>query len=368
MNKIANADIYTTQMAEFVETFSRTVPEPFRKHLFFVSGGALAVENALKVAFDWKVRKNIAAGKGEKGSQIIHFLHAFHGRSGYTMSLTNTDPKKTQYFPQFKWPRITNPKLSFQKGKVDPDVLHSTILEEKLAIQQIETAVRENPDDIAALIIEPIQGEGGDNHFRGEFLQQLRILADKHEFLLIFDEVQSGFGTSGKWWAFEHFGVYPDVFAFGKKAQVCGIAANSRIDDVDNVFKISSRINSTWGANIVDMVRCQRFIEIIEEEKAIENAAVVGEFLLQKFVEFESKFSQITNSRGRGMFLALDLPDNETRNRAMKAFSDHDMLTLASGHRSIRIRPALNMTKEDASEFCKRMEKTFVDMFGVNNN
>ena len=99
--KVANSDKYTTYYAEFVDTLSRTAAPPELGKYFFVEGGAMAVENALKTAFDWKVRKNLARGKGERGTSIIHLEHAFHGRSGYTMSLTNTNPNKTAYFPKF---------------------------------------------------------------------------------------------------------------------------------------------------------------------------------------------------------------------------------------------------------------------------
>ena len=230
VNKPANSDLYTREMADFVEAFARTLPEAFRRHTFYISGGALAVENALKTAFDWKRRKNERAGRTARGEQVIHFRDAFHGRSGYTMSLTNTDPRKTQYFPKFDWPRIRNPYLSFP---VTDEVLERVEREERAAIEEIHQALADNRHDVAALIIEPIQGEGGDNHFRPEFLQALRELADEEEFLLIFDEVQTGFATTGRWWAFEHMGVEPDVFAFGKKTQVCGIAAGPRIDEVE---------------------------------------------------------------------------------------------------------------------------------------
>ena len=356
LNKLANSDIYTTELATFVETFARTVPEPLRHHLFFVEGGTLAVENALKAAFDWKVRKNLAAGKGDKGYFIIHFKEAFHGRSGYSLSLTNTaDPRKTQYFPKFAWPRISNPKLSFP---VTDAVLAEVEAAERRAIAEIEQALADNPDQIAALIIEPIQGEGGDNHFRREFLGALRELADRHEFLLIFDEVQTGFGTTGKWWAFEHFDVLPDIFAFGKKTQVCGIAASRRLDEVDSVFKISSRINSTWGGNLVDMVRCTRIVEIIEEDRLLDHVTRVGEHLLQKLRSLETAFpGQVTNVRGRGMFVAFDLPDGDTRKAALQALNDSNVLGLASGHRAIRFRPALTLTVEDADEGVRRVEK-----------
>jgi len=319
------------------------------------------------VAFDWKVRKNIAQGKGEKGSMIIHFKEAFHGRSGYTMSLTNTEIKKTLYFPQFKWPRISNPKLSFKNGAVSEEVIKQVIEAEKKSIEEIENACKEHGDDIAALIVEPIQGEGGDNHFRGEFLHELRRLADKHDFLLIFDEVQSGFGTSGKCWSFQHFGVLPDLFVFGKKTQTCGIAAQrNRLDEVDNVFKVSSRINSTWGGSLVDMIRCQKIIEIIEEDNLLDNARDVGAVILAGLSKLEERFP-VSNARGRGMFIAIDLPDTKLRDAAIRSLADHNILVLASGTRSLRVRPALSMSKEEGLEMVKRFEKTFSDMWPANN-
>ncbi|HKJ93523.1 MAG TPA: aminotransferase class III-fold pyridoxal phosphate-dependent enzyme, partial [Longimicrobiales bacterium] len=109
----ANSDIYTRQFAGFVETFREiAVPVDFR-YLFFVAGGALAVENAMKAAFDWKRQKNRASGHDEGGDRILHFQDAFHGRSGYTLSVTNTDPTKTKDYPTFDWPRISSPYIDF---------------------------------------------------------------------------------------------------------------------------------------------------------------------------------------------------------------------------------------------------------------
>ena len=227
--KVSNADVYTVAMAEFVRAFAQIAKPAYMKYLFFVEGGALAVENALKVAFDWKIRKNLRKGyREERGVQVIHFQQAFHGRSGYTLSLTNTfDPRKTAHFPKFKWPRVLNPKIAFP---ITPQRVGEVEKAEAESIRQMEAAFRENRDDIAAIIIEPIQGEGGDNHFRKEFLQRLRTLADENEALLIFDEVQTGFGLTGRMWASEYF-VEPDVIAFGKKSQVCGIMCSQRVDE-----------------------------------------------------------------------------------------------------------------------------------------
>jgi L-lysine 6-transaminase len=357
-NKPANSDIYTQVYAEFVETFSRiAVPPSHSKHLFFVEGGSVAVENALKTAFDWKVRKNFARGlREEKGHQIIHLKNAFHGRTGYTLSLTNTaDPRKTQYFPKFDWPRVTCPKLTFP---VTEAVVAEVEKLEEQAVSEIRQAVSERQDDVAALIIEPIQGEGGDNHFRPEFFRKLRALADELEFLLICDEVQTGVGTTGAMWGWQNTGIVPDIFVFGKKTQVCGIAANSRIDDVDSVFKISSRINSTWGGNLADMFRATRYFEIIAAENLVENARVVGEHLLVKLQALAEEMPHlVSNVRGRGLFLALDLPDTVHRGKALEACLAEGLMALASGSRAIRMRPALNLTAAEADEGVEKLRR-----------
>lgn len=359
MMKPANSDLYTTDMAEFVETFARTMPPAFAKRLFFIEGGALAVENALKTAMDWKVRKNLAAGKGEKGHQIIHFRQAFHGRTGYTLCLTNTaDPRKTQYFAKFDWPRISNPKISFP---LTEESLRAVEIAELEALAEIKAALLANPDDIAGLIIEPIQGEGGDNHFRPEFFRALRTLADEAEFLLIYDEVQTGFGMTGSWWCFEQLGVAPDVFAFGKKTQVCGIAASERVDEIDSVFKVSSRINSTWGGNLVDMVRCRRFVEIIEEDNVLANVRTVGEQLVTGLHELARELEgAITGIRGRGLFIAFDLESPETRDKALTAMRKVELMALPCGARSIRFRPPMILSAEEAQEGLRRVRSGLV--------
>ena len=350
-------------MAEFVETFARVaIPPTHSKHMFFVEGGALGIENALKAAFDWKVRKNFKKGyKEEKGAQIMHLREAFHGRTGYTLSLTNTDPKKTQYFPKFDWPRIDNPKISFPATE---EALRDAAKREGAAIEQAKKFIRERKDDIAAFIMEPIQGEGGDNHFRPEFYRALRQLCDENDMVLIFDEVQSGAGITGKMWSWQHFGVEPDMFCFGKKTQVCGFVSNDRIFDIaENVFTVPSRINSTWGGNLTDMVRSQRYFEVIEEEKLVDNAAKVGAYFVSELQRFQQEFpSLVSNVRGRALMAAFDLPSTELRDKALKAFMANDVMVLASGSRSARFRPALNLSMDEAAEGIKRMERALKEL------
>ena len=346
-----NSDIYSTEFAEFVDVFGRVAMRPWLPHSFFIAGGALGVENALKAAMDWKVRQNFRKGlKSERGHQILHFKDAFHGRSGYTVSMTNTaDPRKYQFFAKFDWPRVSNPYLRFP---VDGPELARVQQAEFAALKEIRSAFDMRKNDIAAICIEPIQAEGGDHHFRTEFLAALKATAHEHDALLIFDEVQTGVGLTGRFWAHEGIGVQPDLVAFGKKMQVCGFLAGGRIDEEpDNVFKVSSRINSTWGGNLVDMVRCQRYLEIIEEEKLVENAAAVGAHLLAGLESLQAERPDVvSNARGRGLMCAVDLPDTETRDRLMDKAYELGLMILGCGRRSIRFRPALDITKAEIDE------------------
>jgi L-lysine 6-transaminase len=361
--KIANSDVYSEGYAEFVETFSYIVGLPPLERYLFIEGGALAVENCLKAAMDWKVRKNFAAGRGEVGTDVLHFRKAFHGRSGYTMSLTNTDPRKIELFPKFDWPRVSNPSIDFSLPESEREA--DVIARENESEREIRLALEKRGADICAIIIEPIQGEGGDNHFRGEWLKKLREICDQNEILLIFDEIQCGMGVTGRTWCCQHFGVVPDLLAFGKKAQVCGVMAGPRIDEVkDNAFRLPSRLNSTWGGNFTDMVRSTHFMRIIESENLIENARLMGERIVKSLRTIAAEFPIMTAVRGRGLFIAFDLPDPKTRDEFWKGLFDAGVLTLKSGERAIRFRPALDLTAEVVDEAmellrrqCARMRK-----------
>jgi len=359
VNKPTNSDLYTVEMAEFVDTFAKHAVPNYFQHLFFVSGGALAIENGLKTAFDWKIRKNIENGKNRSlGTQVIHFKEAFHGRTGYTLSMTNTfNQNKIKYFTKFNWPRIINPKITFPINKENLEKVKEL---EKQAISEIETAVSKNPDDIAALIIEPIQGEGGDNHFRKEFFLELRRLCDEYEMMFILDEIQTGVGLTGKMWAYEHFNFVPDILAFGKKTQVCGIMVGKRVDEIkDNVFNVSSRLNSTWGGNLVDMVRCQRYLEIIDEENLIKNAAKQGKYLLSGLEEVSKKYpDKISNARGLGLMCAFDLPTPEKRDELKNRLYANDLVVLGCGANTIRFRPPLIVSSEEIDEALEILENT----------
>ncbi len=358
INKPTLADVYSDEYAQFMEVFERVAIPKELQYAFFISGGTLAVENAMKACFDWKTRKNFDKGISKEAGICIHFRQAFHGRSGYTLSLTNTsDPRKHQYFPKFDWPRILNPYLKFP---ITEENLEETIKNENLALIQIEEAILSNPDQVACIIIEPIQAEGGDNHFRDEFFQGLRKICDENEVLLIFDEVQTGIGITGKMWAFQHFSVIPDVISFGKKTQVCGILANKeKFDEVEhNVFVESSRINSTFGGNFIDMMRLKLTLEVIEKENLVDNAKTVGEHLLNRLQELAAKYpNKISNARGRGLMCAIDLPTCEERDALRDLLYRENLIILSCGDHSLRFRPHLNVTKEEIDLSISKFEK-----------
>ena len=341
LNKPSNSDVYSVPMARFVDTFARVLGDPKLPHLFFVDGGALAVENALKVAFDWKSRLNESKGLDpELGTKVLHLRGAFHGRSGYTMSLTNTDPNKVARFPKFDWPRIDAPYVR-QGASIEALEAES--------LRQARAAFEASPHDIACFIAEPIQGEGGDRHLRPEFFAAMRELCDEFDALLIFDEVQTGCGITGSAWAYQQLGVQPDVVAFGKKTQVCGVMAGGRVDDIaDNVFTVSSRINSTWGGNLVDMVRSRRILEIIESDGLFDRAAEAGRHLLEGLAELAVEFPGLVRDvRGRGLMCAFSMPSGTLRDDLVAGLWERGVIMLGCGPDSVRFRPALTVTHDE---------------------
>jgi L-lysine 6-transaminase len=256
------------------------------------------------------------------------------------MSLTNTDPNKVARFPKFDWPRIPAPAIN---GSDD------VAADERAAVAAARAAFEANPHDVACFIVEPIQGEGGDNHFRPEFLQAMQALCHEFDALFVLDEVQTGVGMTGTAWAYQQLGIQPDVVAFGKKTQVCGIMAGRRVDDVpDNVFAVPSRINSTWGGNLTDMVRSRRILEVIEADGLIARAAELGEHLLARLTGLADRHAVISAVRGRGLMCAFTLPSAQLRDEVIRRLrEDERVLVLGSGPTSIRFRPALTVTSDE---------------------
>jgi len=358
LTKIANADLYTSSMASFVDTFSTHVTPASHPYHFWISGGSLAVENAMKVAFDWKARKLGRTDFHENVNDLVimHFKHAFHGRSGYTLSVTNTLPDKVGLFPQFQWPRITPPAMEFD---LDGGVANEIEAAEKATYAEMEAAFARHRGKVAAILIEPLQAEGGDHHFRPEFMRKLRLYADEEEAMLIFDEVQTGFFGTGTPWLWQQYDVEPDVVSFGKKTQICGIYSNRRVDEVDdNVFHRSSRINSTWGGSLVDMVRCRRFIEIIEHEKLANNIAEQGARCVEGLRRLARETGAFRNVRGRGSLIAFTADSPDARQALIHSMFERQLMALPCGKDSVRFRLPLTVSANDVDTMLERVAES----------
>jgi L-lysine 6-transaminase len=362
-NKPSNSDVYTPELADFVTTFERVLGDPALPYLFMIEGGALAVENALKAAFDWKSRHNEDHGRSpDRGTKVLHLKGAFHGRTGYTMSLTNTDPRKVARFPKFDWPRIDAPAQRF------PLHAHTeaTRADEDRSLAQAREAFAAAPNDIACTIVEPIQAEGGDHHLSARYLQELQALTHAHDALFICDEVQTGVGLTGTPWAYQQLGLTPDLVAFGKKTHVCGVMGGGRLDEVDDhVFRTSSRINSTFGGNLADMVRATVMLEVVERDGLLERAGELGAKLLQQLQALADRHELVDNPRGRGLMCAIDLPDGQVRDRVLeRMFEDERMFVLGCGTHSVRFRPALTITEDQLDAAVAALDRVLTDLGG----
>lgn len=348
LHKVANTGFYTVEYARFVETFTRVLGDSDLPRMFFIDGGALAVENALKVAFDWKAQR-VGAGDGQK-FKVLHVTGAFHGCSGYTMSLTNIgDSRVTDLYPKWDWPRITLP---------GPDSAAE-------ALRAARDIFEQQGGEIACFIAEPILGSGGDVHLSGEFLTGMQRLCQEYDVLFVLDEVQSGCGSSGTPWVYQQLGLEPDIVAFGKRTQVCGIMAGRRVGLVpDNALMVSARLGSTWGGNLADMVRTTRVLEIMENESLIQGAAEKGKHLLTQLQALSERLPELlTNARGRGLICAFDLPSGEVREKVLERLcTEEHTLLRASGSQSIRLRPSLAVTNSELDRGVQAISRVLKSM------
>jgi L-lysine 6-transaminase len=257
---------------------------------------------------------------------------------------------------------VTNPKIRFP---MTGENLAATVKDEEASIREVEEAFRRHGADVAAVILEPIQCEGGDNHFRPEYLRRLREICDREAAMLVFDVVQTGFYSTGRPWCFQHLGVEPDLVAFGKKAQVCGFFANARVETVErHVFAESSRINSTWGGNLGDMVRSKWIHRAIRRDRMAENASAMGEVLVARLAELGATLSDgwVAAARGRGTIVAFDCPTKEGRDALLKRCFANRFLVLACGERSIRFRPPLNVSRPEIDRAMDLLGKALADL------
>ncbi len=312
-HKIAGQDFYSKEHAELSETVSKIVPANFKS--FFINSGAEAVENAIKIAY-----RKTGPLPG------VSCLGAFHGRTLGALSFTFSKPVHKYNFPEFPVKRI-----KFCTRDDDSE------------IDAIEPLLKENK--IAFILTEVIQGEGGYNVASKKFIRNLRRHATKYGVPLILDEVQSGLGHTGKWWAFEHYGVTPDIMTVAKALQVSATIYNKNLEPRDR-----SALSSTWGGGSrIDMAIGKRTIQVIKRDRLLENATKMGNLLKKGLQELVGR-KGVTDVRGLGLMIGLEFDTRVRRERKIAELFKSGLLTLGAGQKSLRIIPPLVITKEEIEQ------------------
>jgi 4-aminobutyrate aminotransferase len=324
-HKIAGQDFYCKEHAELSEQASSIIPQGFK--VFFVNSGAEAVENAIKVAY----RKMSATTPSTLPG--VSFVNAFHGRTLGALSFTFSKPVQKKGYPEF-------PVLRIKFCTDDSD-------------QEIDAAEKLLAENKAAFIIsEVVQGEGGYNIASSQFIQNLRRCTDKYGVPLILDEVQSGMGRTGRWWAFEHYGVRPDIMSAAKALQVGMTAYDNGLDPGEQ-----GALSSTWGGGSrIDMAIGAKIIEVIKKDNLLANAAVMGAKLKKGLQELAGK-GGLANVRGLGLMIGIEFDSKQSRDERLARAFKKGLLLLPAGQKAMRVIPPLTITEEEVQEGLELMSQ-----------
>lgn len=320
--KIAGQDFYSEEHANLAKGILSIVPENFK--VFFVNSGTEAVENAIKLAYR------------ARGPLIgISCYGAFHGRTLGALTFTYSKPVQKKNFPELAVKRIR-----FCTKDEDPSIDDiSKILEEQ--------------KDIAFIITEVVQGEGGYNIASKKFLQNLYRVAKDCDLPLIIDEVQSGMGRTGEWWAWQHYGITPDIMTTAKGLQVGATLFDMRFDPKEKGTK-----SSTWGGgHRIDMAVGAKVIEVIKRDKLLDNAKKMGSLLLQRMKEFVGKYG-IIDARGLGLMIAVEFESKERRDKVLQEAFKNGLILLPAGEKVMRVIPPLIITEKEIEEGIEIFEKS----------
>ena len=257
---------FSDESAEFNVNFKKLTSLNVFSHYHYNCTGALAVESAIKSAMYYK---------GENYNRVLTFKSSFHGINGYGGIFTDRfGPvnKRLSGFPGLYWEPLPNPIINYKDGNEFYDF---ELLDQ--LIDDIENIIK-SQDNVCAILVEPIQCTNGDRYFPQDFFLKLRLISEKFDVPLIFDEIQTGFGATGKIWYFENTEIVPDILIFGKKTQLSGIAVQ---DKFSKIFKSPLRLEVTWDADIIDMIRCNYIMKVFEEESLLENVNNKSEIFLK---------------------------------------------------------------------------------------
>ncbi len=311
--KIAGQDFYCKEHADLAENISTILPMGFKT--IFINSGAEAVENAIKLAY-----RRMGPLPG------ISCFGAFHGRTLGSLSFTFSRPVQKYNFPEFPVKRI---KFCTDDNDVEIDATEALLKENKIGF----------------ILTEVVQGEGGYNIASKKFITNLRRFATRYGVPLILDEVQSGIGHTGKWWAFEHYGVRPDIISTAKALQIGATAYDKKMDPGEK-----SVLSSTWGGGSrIDMAVGAKIIDVIKRDKLLDNVSKMGHLLKKGLMEIKCK-KGVTEVRGLGMMIGLEFDTKSRRDRKIKDLFKNGLLTLGAGQKSLRIIPPLIIEKEQIEQ------------------
>ncbi|HEY1576255.1 MAG TPA: acetyl ornithine aminotransferase family protein [Terracidiphilus sp.] len=362
---ISGTDFYNQPLTELAERLSAVAPMRGPHRVFYGNSGAEAIECAIKLARYHTGRQH-----------IIAFLGAFHGRTMGALSLTASKPQQKRRFAPLM-PGVTHVRYPYAYrgctgGPQEEEAFAlgcARYIEEKL----FKTILP--PEEVAAIFVEPIQGEGGYVVAPNNFLQELRAICDRHGILLVADEVQSGAGRTGKWWAIEHSGVEPDIVC-SAKGIASGMPLGVCMSKAEIMDWVPGSHASTFGGNPIALAAALATFDVLQGG-AIENAAKVGAKMLERLHGWKKSHSLVGDVRGRGLMIGIELvknketrePATELRNRVEELAFERGLIILGCGETSIRLCPALIVTEEEATvgldileDALTRVEKEFASI------
>jgi 4-aminobutyrate aminotransferase len=342
---MSGTDFYYESMVELAARLSKIAPMPGPHKIYYGNSGAEAVECALKLARYHTKRQN-----------IIAFLGAFHGRTMGAVSLTASKPQQHRRFGPLM-PGVTHVRYPDVYRGCNGGVDHgdafamscARFIEEKL----FKTTLP--PEEVAAIFVEPVQGEGGYVVAPTPFMRELRRICDRHGILLVVDEVQSGIGRTGKWFAVEHTGVHPDIVCMAKGI-ASGMPLGVTMSRAEVMDWVPGSHASTFGGNPVCIASALATLDVIENERLLENSTKVGDHMRRRMADWPKKYNLVGDVRGRGLMIGVEIVRDKAtleygaaeRDRIVELAFERGLLFLGCGPSTIRLCPALVVTQEQA--------------------
>ncbi|WP_035349571.1 acetyl ornithine aminotransferase family protein [Edaphobacter aggregans] len=341
---MSGTDFYYESMVKFAERLSAVAPMCGPHRFYYGNSGAEAVECALKLARYHTGRQN-----------IIAFLGAFHGRTMGALSLTSSKPQQKRRFAPFvpgvqhvPYPHVYRGCRGGAEEQEAYALGCARYIEERL----FRTILP--PEEVAAIILEPIQGEGGYVVAPDNFLREIRSICDRHGILLIADEVQSGAGRTGKWWAMEHTGVEPDIVC-SAKGIASGMPLGVCMAKAEIMDWVPGSHASTFGGNPVAIAAALATMDVLEHE-GIANAAAVGTTMMERLRSWIDRHNNVGDVRGRGLMIGVELvkdkqtrePAGKLRDRVVDLAFERGLLILGCGESTIRLCPPLIVNQHEA--------------------